>query len=75
MADEKATNLEVIRPRPRIELQDFALAVFYPRTKPATPLPAITVAASNAQPPQRGNRDNPNPPENVAKPWKKPWDK
>jgi hypothetical protein len=63
MADEKkATNLEVIKPQPRIELRDFALAAFYPRTKPATPLPAIIAAASDLQPLQRGHRDNPNPP-------------
>ena len=75
MADEKATDLEVIKLRPRIELRDFALAAFYPRTQPAIPLRAITVAASNVQPLQRGHLDDPKPPENVAKPWKKPWDK
>ena len=74
MADEKATNSEVIRLRRRIELRDFALAAFYPRTQSGTPLPAITAAAPEVPPLQRRQRDNPSPPENVAKPWKKPWD-
>jgi hypothetical protein len=71
MADDKTINLEVITPRRRIELREFTLAAFYPETQPATPLPAIT----DVQPLQRRQRDNPSPSENVAKPWKKPWDK
>ena len=72
MTDEKAKNVEVFRPRRRIELRDFALAEFYPRIRSAIPLPAV--ATPDVQPLQRRQRDNPSPPENVAKPWKKPWD-
>ena len=75
MADEKATELKVIRPKRRIELREFALAAFYPRTQSATPLPASTVATPAVRPLQWPQRDNSNPPANVAKPWKKPWDK
>jgi hypothetical protein len=75
MADEKAINLEMIRPRPRVELRDLALAVFYPQTKSAIPLRAIAVATTNVQPLQGRQRDYPSTPENIAKPWKKPWDK
>jgi len=69
MADEKVTNLEVIKPRGRIEVRDLALATYYPRTESTTPLPAITPDVRKRQ------RHNPSPPENIAKPWKKPWDK
>jgi hypothetical protein len=72
MADEKMASFEVVRPRRRIELRDLALAVVYPQTRSTTPLPAIT---PGMQPLQKRQRDNPGPPENVAKPWKKPWDK
>jgi len=37
MADEKVTDLEVIKSRHRIELRDFALAGFYTGTKSTTP--------------------------------------
>jgi hypothetical protein len=57
MADEKVADLQVTKPRRRIELRDLALAAFYPQTRSTTPLPAAS------------------PPENVAKPWKKPWEK
>jgi len=72
MADEKATSLEIIRPRPRIKLHDLALAEFYPQTRSTTPLPPIT---PDLQSLKRRPRDNPSTPENEAKPWKKPWDK
>jgi hypothetical protein len=72
MADEKVTSLEVIKPRRRVELRDLALAVFYPQTRSTTPLPAITLDMQSLQ---KRQRDNPSPLENVAKPWKKPWDK
>jgi hypothetical protein len=72
MADEKVASLEVIRPRHRIELRDLALAAFYPQTRSTTPLPANTPAMLSLQ---KRQRDNPSPPENVAKPWKKPWEK
>jgi hypothetical protein len=75
MTDEKATYLEVFRLRPRVELRDFALAAFYPRAQLPTPRPAITVATPDVPPLQRRQRENSSPPENVAKPWKKPWDK
>jgi hypothetical protein len=71
-ADEKVTSLEFIKPRRRIELRDLALAVVYPQTRSTTPLPAV---APGMQSLQGRQRDNPSPPENVAKPWKKPWDK
>jgi hypothetical protein len=72
MADDKATSLDVIKLRRRIELRDLALAVVYPQTRSTSPLPAIT---PGLQPLQKRTRDYPSPPENVAKPWKKPWDK
>ena len=72
MADEKVTSSEFIKPRRRVELRDLALAAFYPQTRSTTPLPVI---APYAQSLQERQRDNPSPLENVAKPWKKPWDK
>jgi hypothetical protein len=72
MADEKVTSLEIIRPRRRIELRDLALAEFYPQTRSTTPLPSIT---PDLQSLKKRQRDNPSPPQNAAKPWKKPWDK
>jgi hypothetical protein len=75
MADEKATEFKVIGPKRRIEFRDFALAAFYPRTQSAIPLPANTGATPAVQPLKGPQRDNSNPPANVAKPWKKPWDK
>jgi hypothetical protein len=72
MADDKVTNLALIRPRPRIELRDLALAAYYPRTQSPTPQPAI---APDVQSLQKRQRAYPTPPENIAKPWKKPWDK
>jgi hypothetical protein len=72
MADEKMTYLELIKPRRRIEVRDLALAAFYPRTQSTAPIPAIT---PDLQFLQKRQRDAPSPPENVAKPWKKPWDK
>jgi len=72
MADDKVANQALIRPRPPIELRDLALASFYPRTQSPTPL-----RANNPEVPslQKRQRDNLRPPDNVAKPWKKPWDK
>jgi hypothetical protein len=72
MANEKVTSLEVIKPRRRFELRDLALGASYPQTRSTTPIPAIT---PDVQSLQKRQRDNPGPPENVAKPWKKPWDK
>jgi len=72
MADEKVTSLDVFKPRRRIELRDLALAAFYPQTRSAKRLPAIT---PDMQSQQTRQRDPSGPPENVAKPWKKPWEK
>jgi hypothetical protein len=72
MADEKVTSWEFIKPQRRVELRDLAIAAFYPQTRSTTPLPAIAPYAQSLHKRQRGN---PSPPENVAKPWKKPWDK
>jgi hypothetical protein len=72
MADEKLTDLEAIRLRRRMEVRDLAIAAHYPRTQSTTPLPAITPGVQFLQ---KRQRDNPSPSENVAKPWKKPWDK
>jgi hypothetical protein len=79
MADEKVANSELIRLRRNLELREFALAEFYPQTHSGTSahlkrtdyaLPVIP-----AQPLRSRFRDNPDPSESVAKPWKKPWDK
>jgi hypothetical protein len=51
-----------------------ALAALYPRNEPATPLYAMAVATTHVQLLHRAQLDNPGPAENVAKPWKKPWD-
>jgi hypothetical protein len=75
MADEKATKLKVIRAKRRVEFCDFALATSYPRTQSATALPANTSATPAVRPLQAPQRDNSSPPANVAKAWKKPWDK
>jgi hypothetical protein len=75
MADKKAPKLEFMRPARRIELGDFALAAFYPRTRSGAPLAGIAVATPVVQPLHKRQRDNPSPTESVAKPWKKPWDK
>ena len=72
MADEKVTSLEVIKPRRRVELRDLALAVFYPQIRSTTAIPVVTPVTQSLQ---KRPRDNPSPPENVAKPWKKPWEK
>jgi hypothetical protein len=72
MADEIVISLEVIKPRRRVERRDLALAAFYPQSRSTTPLPAI---AADMQALQKRQRDHPSPLENVAKPWKKPWDK
>jgi hypothetical protein len=72
MADKKVTRLEAFRLRRRVELRDFPLAAFYPQNQSSIPLPAITPDMQSLHTPQR---DDPKSPENVAKPWKKPWDK
>jgi hypothetical protein len=75
MADKKATELDIMRPARRIELGDFALAAFYPRTQSGAPLAPIAVATPVAQPLHKRQRDHPSSTECVAKPWKKPWDR
>jgi hypothetical protein len=37
--------------------------------------PATTLAAPPGEPLPKRPPDNPDPPDGVAKPWKKPWDK
>ena len=37
--------------------------------------PVTTLAAPPVEPLPRRPPDNPDPPDGVAKPWKKPWDK
>jgi hypothetical protein len=72
MDEEKATILEAIRLRRRIEVRDLALAAAYPQAPSATsPLPHIIPDVRSLE----KRRDHPSPRENVAKPWKKPWDK
>jgi len=61
MADEKLTNLELIKHRRSLALRELALASFYPQTHSGIVL----------QPQARRDAD---PEESVAKPWKKPWD-
>jgi hypothetical protein len=79
MTDEKVANSELIRLRRNLELREYALAAFYPLThscisahhkRAVDRLPVIAV-----HPPLSRLPDNPDPPESVAKPWKKPWDK
>ena len=71
MADEKVTSLDAIKPRRRAELRDLAIAAFYPQTRSTTPLSAITPGVQSLQ---KRRHDTPSPQENVAKPWKKPWE-
>jgi hypothetical protein len=73
MAEEKVPNLAAIRLRHRIEVRDLALAAAYPQAQSATtPLPLII---PNVKSLEKRRHDNPSQHENVAKPWKKPWDK
>ena len=50
------------------------LAEFYPRNEPAIPLPAMAGSTPDVQTLRRPQLDSPSPPQNTAKPWKKPWD-
>jgi hypothetical protein len=81
MADEKVTISELIRVRRSIELREFALAAFYPQTHSGTAAhlkrteASISVIPVQLQPMRSRLRDNPDPPDTGAKPWKKPWDK
>jgi hypothetical protein len=79
MNDKKLTNSVQIKLRRVQQLREFALAVSYPLSHSGTAAhrkqtedehPAIPVRTLRSRP-----RDNPEPPESVAKPWKKPWDK
>jgi hypothetical protein len=79
MEDKKVTHSEQVRLRRSIELREYALTAFYPLThsgisahhkRGVDRLPVIAVHPLLSRPP-----DNPDPPESVAKPWKKPWDK
>jgi hypothetical protein len=79
MADEKVTISELIRLRRRTEPREFALAAFYPQTHSGTAAHLKRTEGSISmipeQPLRSRLRDTPDPPESVAKPWKKPWDK
>jgi hypothetical protein len=80
MQDKKVTNSAAIGLRRAKELGEFALAASYPSTHSgdAAHLKRIENASpASAEPPLRRRRlpHNPNPVENVAKPWKKPWEK
>ena len=77
MEDKKVTNSAAIGLRRAKELGEFALAVSYPSTHSgdAAHLKRVENASpADAAPPLR-RRLPPNPVENAAKPWKKPWDK
>jgi hypothetical protein len=76
MADKKVTNSEQVRQHRSIELREYALAAFFPlthsgisahhmRTVDRLPVKAAHPLLSRV-------RDNPDPPESAAKPWKKP---
>jgi hypothetical protein len=79
MADEKVSISEFIRLRRSIEPREFALALFYPQTHSGTAAHLKrtegTISMIPEQPLRSRLRDNLDPPESVAKPWKKPWDK
>lgn len=79
MEDKKVTNTELNRLRRSMELREFALAAFYPQSQSGAvahrklaedELPVVNVPPARSRFPE-----NPDPPENVAKPWKKPWEK
>jgi hypothetical protein len=74
MAEKRAKNVKVMRPARRVELGDFALAAFYPRIQSGAPVAAV-MAIPVVLPLHKRQRDYPSPPESVAKPWKKPWDR
>jgi hypothetical protein len=79
MADEKVSIAEFIRLRRSIEPREFALALFYPQTHSGTAARLKRTEAPFSmrpeQPMRSRLRDNPDPLESEAKPWKKPWDK
>jgi hypothetical protein len=79
MADEKVTISELVRLRRSTEPREFALAAFYPQTHSGTAAHLKrtegTISMIPEQSLRRRLRDNLDPPENIAKPWKKPWDK
>jgi hypothetical protein len=70
MADEKATSLDVIKPRRRVELRDLAIAAFYPQTRSTTPLSAITPAVQSLQKRNLGERDSVSHRTDVLRPLK-----
>jgi hypothetical protein len=79
MADKKVSIAEFIRLRRSIEPREFALALFYPQTHSGTAAHLKRtegpISMNPGQTLRSRLRDNPDPPESVAKPWKKPWDK
>jgi hypothetical protein len=69
MVDKKLTNPEPVSFRRSTMIRELALAKFHSRIDtPAAP------AAPSVEPSLRRFRDNHNPPESGAKPWKKPWE-
>jgi hypothetical protein len=73
MADEKVTNSELVRQRRDMELREFALAEFYPRTH--TGAAAHLKRTDDTLAVQRTRsqlHDRPDPAASAAKPWKKP---
>jgi hypothetical protein len=79
MADEKVSIAEFIRLRRSIEPREFALALFYPQTHSGTAAHLKRTEGTISMIPEQRMRsrlrDYPDPPESIAKPWKKPWDK
>ncbi|MGO8856043.1 MAG: hypothetical protein ACLQO1_10085 [Steroidobacteraceae bacterium] len=89
MTDKKLTIPELINFHRSMAIRELALATSYPRTHtgiaahpkltedepPVTPERVVKTAVTSPVEPLRGRPcDNPDPPERVAKPWKKPWD-
>jgi hypothetical protein len=77
-ATVSAPTPEQIWPTPSVmpddmELHDFVNQKLAEQFKALT-RPAAPAAAASVEPPRRRFRDNPDPPESGAKPWKKPWD-
>jgi hypothetical protein len=79
MADEKATISGPLRLRRSTEPREFALAAFYPQTHSGAAAHLQRTKGLISTIPEQRLRsrlgDNPDSPECVAKPWKKPWDK
>ena len=77
MAERKLTNAELSKLRRSIALGELELGACYPQTH--TGIAMHGKRARHAIPDEEPGKgrvgNNPDPPESVAKPWKKPWDK